>query len=72
MDRWIINAWDNMDKDRKVAFIRSCRNTAHHEMKGLLRQFIYEEMQLKTAGVNADLKGSMRQLAGLRADVPDT
>ena len=66
------NAWDNVDKDRKVAFIRSCRNTAKHEMKGLLRQFLYEEIQLKTAGLNADLKGSMMQLAGLKAVVPDT
>ena len=66
------NAWDKLDKGRKVAFIRSCRNTAKHEMTTLLRQFLYEEIQLKTTGLNADLKGSMRQLAGLKADLPDT
>ena len=72
MDPWCQDTWDNMDKDRKVAFIRSCRNTYNHELKGLLRQFLYEEMQLKTDGLNADLKGSMRQLAGLKAVVQDT
>ena len=65
-------AWDRLDKGRKAAFIRSCRNTAKHEMKVLLRQLLYEEIQLKTAGLNADLKGSMMQLAGLKAVVQDT
>ena len=41
-------------------------------MKVLLRQLLYEEIQLKTAGLNADLKGSMMQLAGLKAVVQDT
>ena len=47
MDRWISNAWDNIDKDSKADFIRSCRGLAGPTIRGLLRQFIYKEIQFK-------------------------
>ena len=42
-----MNAWDNMDRDKKADFIRSCRGLAGPTIRGLLRQFLYNEIQLR-------------------------
>ena len=47
VDQWIVNAWNNTDKDNKADFIRSCRGLAGPTIRGLLRQFLYNEIQLR-------------------------
>ena len=52
MDPSCQDAWDNVDKDRKVDFIRSCRGLAASETNRRLRQFSSEDSKNKaTLGI---------------------
>ena len=65
MDGSCIQAFDAMDKDKKIEFYNTCRELTGQHLKGFMKQFIEKEVQTTTQ-TNLSGNGVWRDEADLR------